>query len=87
MIVNQGERYNYITATAGKKYAFVYTYTGREISIKLGFLEGKLVKCSWFDPRNGQKILIGKTANQGVKSFNPPDQEKAGNDWVLVIES
>lgn len=87
IVINQGEKYNYIVATKGKNYAFLYTYTGRNIEVKLGFLQGKSVKCSWFNPRNGKYISIGKIANQGVKSFNPPSEEKAGNDWVLVMES
>lgn len=87
MVANQGEKYNYIVATKGKSYAFLYTFTGRNIEVKLGILSGKLLKCSWYNPRNGQKFLIGKTTNQGVKSFDPPGEEKVGNDWILVLEN
>lgn len=86
LINNQGERYNYLVATSGKNYAFVYTYTGRNIELNMGRYAGKKVKSSWYNPRNGQYIAIGIFENTGgVKTFNPPGEEREGNDWVLVL--
>lgn len=87
LIVNQGEKYNYIAATRGKKYAFFYTFTGREIKVKMGFLKGKNLKASWFEPKTGKISMIGKVENKDIKTFDPPNEEKAGNDWVLIIEN
>jgi hypothetical protein len=86
MVLNQGDRYNYIAAAKGKKYAYVYTYSGRELNLKLGRFAGKTVKCAWFNPTNGEYIAIGKFRNKGSRKFDPPGDEKPGNDWVLVLD-
>lgn len=87
LVADQGERYNYIAATKGVRYAFLYTYTGREFKVSMGILPGKVLKSSWYNPRNGETISAGEIENTGVKSFNPPGEEKDGNDWVLILES
>jgi hypothetical protein len=86
MVVNQGERYQYIAATRGAKYAFLYTYTGRAIEVKMGILPGTKLKYSWYDPKNGTYLTVGSVQNQGIKSFDAPGEEKTGNDWVLILE-
>lgn len=87
LIIDQGRKYNYLIATRGKDYAFIYTYTGRKISVNLGKISGSKIKCSWYDPRNGQYTLIGTFANKGSKLFIPSGKVQNGNDWVLVMES
>ncbi|UEG48781.1 glycoside hydrolase family 140 protein [Ferruginibacter lapsinanis] len=87
LVADQEKRYNYLAATRGNDYAFVYTYTGRKMKIYLGKCKGSKIKCSWYNPRNGQYKLIGIFPNTGVKTFTPPGKEKNGNDWVLVMES
>lgn len=82
-----GVRYERLLATRGQNYAFVYTYTGRNIPIAMGKIKGTKVKASWYDPRNGQYINIGSYLNKGIKAFDPPAEKKDGNDWVLVLES
>ena len=84
---NQGEKYGYLVATRGREYALVYTYTGRDMNIAMGKIEGSKVGASWFNPRNGEIIALGEFENSGVKSFDPPGVEEEGNDWVLVLES
>jgi hypothetical protein len=83
---DQGERYNYVVATRGKQYAFAYTYTGRKFSMNMGKISGAKVKASWYSPRDGKYTAIGTFANKGVQSFDPPGEQKDGNDWVLVLE-
>lgn len=87
LVANQSERYNYIAATKGKNYAFFYTYTGREIKVKMGFLKGKNLKASWFEPKTGKIFKFGKVENKDIKTFDPPNEEKAGNDWILILEN
>ncbi|UEG52847.1 glycoside hydrolase family 140 protein [Mucilaginibacter daejeonensis] len=83
----QGTRYNYLLATRGKNYAFIYTYTGRNISVNTAKLPGIKIKASWFDPRTG-KITAGITqAKARVLNFNPPGEPKKGNDWVLILDA
>ncbi|MDI3321147.1 glycoside hydrolase family 140 protein [Pinibacter soli] len=82
-----GERYNYVVATRGKNYAFAYTYTGRTFSVNMGKISGAKVRASWYSPRDGKYTSVGTFANKGVQSFDPPGEQKDGNDWVLVLES
>jgi len=83
----QGEKYNRLLATRGDNYAFVYTYTGRNIPVNMGKIKGDKVKASWFDPRTGKTTEIGEFENTGVHEFDPPGEEKNGNDWVLILDS
>jgi hypothetical protein len=83
----QGEKYNYIAATRGNSYAFIYDYKGRNFKVNLGKIKGEKVKASWYNPRDGNTESIGEFANKGVQEFDPPRDEKEGNDWVLILES
>ncbi|MBD0294023.1 MAG: DUF4038 domain-containing protein, partial [Flavisolibacter sp.] len=82
----QGKKYNYIAATRGKDYAFIYDYTGRDFSVNMGKITGDKVKATWCSPRDGSRKAIGTFANKGVMKFNPPGEQKDGNDWVLILE-
>jgi len=83
----QGKKYDRLIATRGKNYAFVYTYTGRDMDINATKLEGTKVKASWYDPRTGQQTAIGEFAKSKNLKFNPPGEPKNGNDWVLILDS
>jgi hypothetical protein len=87
IIANQKEKHDYLVATRGKNYAFVYTWTGRDLEINMGKIEGEKVKASWFKPADGTQTAIGEFENKGTQTFNPPGEEKDGNDWVLILES
>jgi hypothetical protein len=81
-----GERYEYIAATRGRSYAFVYTYTGRPFEVAMGRISGARVKASWYDPRTGQSRPAGEFPNKGTRRFSPPGEPGPGNDWVLVLD-
>lgn len=83
----QGDRYNYMAATRGKNYAFIYTYNGKTLPVNMGKIEGQKVKASWYSPRDGSKKSLGMFSNKGKITFDPPGVPKEGNDWVLVLES
>ncbi|MFV8466065.1 glycoside hydrolase family 140 protein [Flavobacterium sp. LB1P62] len=87
LVANQGEKYDYLTATRGKNYALIYTYTGRKIAVNMGKIAGVKVTASWYNPRNGQKTTIGIVANKGVQEFQPTGKKEDGNDWVLILTS
>lgn len=82
-----GEKYDYITATLGEDYAYVYTYNGRTFSLNMGLLPGAKVNAKWFDPSTGDYTLIGEIENTGVQEFDAPGVKRDGNDWVLVLET
>jgi hypothetical protein len=83
----QGDKYDYIAATRGKDYAFLYAYNGRKFDVNMGKISGAKVKAAWYSPIDGSKKSIGSFANKGVISFDPPGEQKEGNDWVLILES
>ncbi len=83
----QGKQYDYLVATRGNNYAFIYTYSGKDFKVNMGKIEGANVKATWYSPKDGSKKLIGTFSNKGVKSFNPPGEAAEGNDWVLILES
>jgi len=82
----QGEKYNYLAATRGKDYLFIYDYTGRDFTVNMGKIEGEKVRGAWYNPRNGSRNVVGTFANKGQLKFHPPGSEQEGNDWVLILE-
>lgn len=82
-----GEKYDFLIATRGETYAFIYTYTGRIIPVKMGIIKGDMVKASWFDPRTGEIKEISEFENTGTQEFMPPGGLTDGNDWVLILDS
>ncbi len=84
---NQGDKYNYLVATRGNDYAFIYTYTGINITLQMGRISGERAKASWFKPSDGTIIEIGERPNSGRLEFNPPGKPAEGNDWVLILDS
>lgn len=87
LIADQGEKYDYLVASRGKDYAFVYTYNGRNMQLNMGKIDGQRVKASWFDPRTGAISEIGEFENQDVLEFDPPAEPEDGNDWVLILDT
>lgn len=86
LVVNNGEKYDFLAATRGVKYALIYTYNGRKMEIKAGKIEGETISAQWFNPRNGSYTKIGTFKSSGILTFDPPDEIHDGNDWVLVLE-
>jgi hypothetical protein len=86
IIGTRGERYDYLAATKGRDYAFIYTYNGRPMDINLGKMNLNKIKASWYNPRNGQYIEAGNYKADGIKTFNPPGEKSDCNDWVLILD-
>jgi len=82
----QGDKYDYLAATKGKDYAFVYTYNGSTINIDLDKMQLTAIKASWYNPRNGDITVIDTYNGKGLKSFDPPGEKENGNDWVLIVD-
>jgi hypothetical protein len=66
-------------------YAFVYSASGKPITVDLGKLSGKEMRSSWYDPRNGTTRVSDTFIRAGKKEFRPPSQGK-GHDWVLILD-
>jgi len=82
----QGQGYNYLAAIRSTGHAFIYTYTGRDIPVRMGLIDGKTVQAAWYDPRKGTYSHVGTFDNTGSQTFDPPGEPAHGNDWVLVLD-
>jgi hypothetical protein len=76
---------DYIAATRGDGYAFIYSAQGRPFTVNLGKISGDRVKAWWFNPRTGTSLPGETFANRGSREFTCPS-EGFGSDWVLVLD-
>ena len=82
-----GERYDYLAATKGKDYAFIYTCNGSTMNINLDKMQLNRIRASWYNPRNGLFTKIDDYDAKGIKTFDPPGGKSDGNDWVLILDN
>jgi Protein of unknown function (DUF4038)/Putative collagen-binding domain of a collagenase len=86
LVIDNGERYDRVLATRGKNYAMFYVYNGRNFKIKNEMFNWGASDAYWFNPKDGTKQILFKGRPNDIKGFNPPGENKNGNDWVLIIE-
>ena len=65
------------------RFLIAYIPSGRAFKINNAGLKGRKVSASWYNPREGTSMMIGKYKNPGVYSFQTPDEK----DWVLIVDS
>jgi hypothetical protein len=76
---------DYVVATRGKGYAFVYFPTGWPAEIRLEKIGAKTLKAFWYDPRTGESKPPENIPGTGIRKFTPPGNGR-GNDWILVLD-
>ena len=76
---------DHIAATRGDGYAFVYTPTGKSVTVNMGKISGQEVKAWWFNTKSGAVFEIGVFPNRGTKDFTPYSSGNE-NDWALVLD-
>jgi hypothetical protein len=76
---------DYVVATRGEGYAFVYFPTGWSADVILDKIGAKSINAYWFDPRKGESKLIGTFPGAGTRKFTPPSNGR-GNDWILILD-
>src|SRR5436190_11260908 len=86
LVDNTGGKYDYLLATKGKKFAMVYSFTGRIIKVDLSKLDFKVSRMTWYDPSGGEGAGNGLSGERKITSFTPPVKKQGGNDWVLILE-
>jgi hypothetical protein len=59
-----------------------YLPSGRKVSVDMSKISGGKAKYWWYDPRTGNKIIIGSYLTKGSRVFIPPDN----NDWILILD-
>ena len=73
------------TRAADGSYAFIYTASGKSVTVNLSRLSGTQVTARWYNPRAGKSVYLGVYAKSGTKTFKPPSSG-VNNDWVLVLD-
>jgi len=91
LVDNTGKKYDYLLATKGKKFAMVYSFTGKPVKIDFSKLGFKVVRVSWYDPSKGEGIEYGESGigagdAKNIATFTPPSTRQGANDWVLILE-
>ncbi len=76
----------YIVATKGKNYAFIYIPTGMEARVDLDKPGWEMVVAWWYNPRTGEASRIKEMPGKGVAGFTPATHGR-GNDWILVLDN
>lgn len=76
---------DYVVATRGDGYAFVYFPTGWSAEIQLDRIGAKTINAYWFDPGKGEAKLIESFPGTGTRKFSTPSGGR-GNDWILVLD-
>lgn len=76
---------DYVVATRGDGYAFVYFPTGWAAEIYLDKIDAKTINAYWFDPQKGEAKMIETVPGTGTRKFTPPTNGR-GNDWILVLD-
>jgi hypothetical protein len=76
---------DYIVATRGDGYAFIYFPTGLTADIQLDKIGAETINAYWFDPKTGEAKLIESIPGKGIRQFTPPTKGR-GNDWILILD-
>jgi hypothetical protein len=76
---------DYVVATRGEGYAFVYFPAGWDAEIILDKIGAEKITVSWYDPHNGETRKVETISGKGRKKFTPPSGGR-GNDWILVLD-
>jgi hypothetical protein len=76
---------DYVVATRGEGYAFVYFPTGWSADILPENIGGEKIIAYWYDPRTGESQRIGTFPGKVSIRFTPPSNGR-GNDWILVLD-
>jgi len=95
-VKGKSDRITAMRASDGS-WAMVYTANGRDISLDLSKLNGKM-NAYWFNPRNGKWWVDGSESENRMYSFkeiktgsgnfkfDAPGTPAEGNDWVLLLK-
>jgi len=76
---------DYVVATGGDGYAFVYFPSETSAEIILDKVGAVKINAYWFDPRTGAVKFIDAFQGSGRRNFTPPSGGR-GNDWILILD-
>ncbi len=67
-------------------FLMVYTPYGSTFTISTEKIKAEQLHGWWYDASTGNAIDTGETTKKAAMTFDPPSDEKRGNDWVLVLD-
>ena len=73
-------------AASNCSFLMVYTPFGSNFTISTEKLKTSTAKAWWFDTSIGESVYIGELQIEAQMTFDPPADERRGNDWVLVLD-
>lgn len=73
------------TVAEDGKFLLAYTVDGSDIAIDLNELKPEKVTAIWFNPRDGERVLIGEFETNAQHTFKPHSKGR-GSDWILIVE-
>jgi hypothetical protein len=66
-------------------FLFIYSPTGKPVTVKFDKISAPVIRSLVFDPRVGLGAVTGLYTNRATQLFQPLSSGR-GNDWVLIIE-
>jgi hypothetical protein len=73
------------TRGADGSFAFIYSASGKSVTVNLNKLTGKQITARWYNPRAAKSVYLGEFAKNGNHTFKAPSSG-INNDWVLVLD-
>jgi hypothetical protein len=73
------------TRGADGSFAFIYSASGKAVTVNLNKLTGKQITARWYNPRAAKSVYLGVFAKNGNRTFKAPSSG-VNNDWVLVLD-
>ncbi|MDB5320474.1 MAG: hypothetical protein JWN40_2105 [Phycisphaerales bacterium] len=73
------------TRGADGSYAFIYSASGKAVTVNLSKLSGTQITARWYNPRAAKSVYVGVFAKSGTRTFKAPSSG-VNNDWVLVLD-
>lgn len=67
-----------------KSFMLIYLAKGQRVQVNMKKLHNSM-KATWYNPRDGKTVKIGKFKNDRLQDFTPPSTG-ANNDWLLVLD-
>lgn len=83
---NTGGKEIIVAQASDGSYLLAYTPYGSGFTLSLTGLAATHLHAWWFNPRDNTYVDVGEIESQSERVFDPPSDERRGNDWVLVLD-
>jgi len=84
--INPGDSTHIRAAVASDgSFLLAYMAVGQPVTVTMSKIRGQTAEAWWYNPRSGEKTVIGNFENKGHRKFTPPSSG-IDNDWILVLD-